>query len=57
MQEVTAVVHGIILGVEIPFEIPNPDGCKDSGLTCPLTKGESYTYETSFPVLKKYPRV
>jgi hypothetical protein len=29
----------------------------DSGLECPLTKGNNYKYEASFPVLKVYPKV
>jgi Niemann-Pick C2 protein len=42
---------------EVPFKLPNPDGCVDSGLECPLTKGTQYSYEASFPILKVYPRV
>ncbi|GJQ86080.1 hypothetical protein Trydic_g10048 [Trypoxylus dichotomus] len=57
IQNVSAVVHGIILGVPIPFDLPNPDGCRDSGLACPLKGGQTYAYQTSFPILKKYPRV
>lgn len=34
---VKAVVHGVILGVPVAFQLPNPDGCKDSGLECPLS--------------------
>lgn len=54
---VTAVVHGVILGVPVAFQLPNPDGCKDSGLECPLTAGKSYHYQATLPVLKKYPKV
>ncbi|KAJ8927970.1 hypothetical protein NQ314_019495, partial [Rhamnusium bicolor] len=36
-DSLTAVVHGVILGVPMPFELPNPDGCKDSGVSCPVT--------------------
>jgi Niemann-Pick C2 protein len=53
----TAVVHGILAGIPIPFPIPNPDGCKDSGLTCPLSAGKSYTYSTDLPVKTMYPSV
>lgn len=51
------VVHGIILGVEMPFPLQNPDGCVDSGLTCPLTKDSTYSYVASLSVLKSYPKV
>ncbi|EFA02897.1 ecdysteroid-regulated 16 kDa protein [Tribolium castaneum] len=53
----TAVVHGVVLGVPLPFNLPNPDGCKDSGVSCPLRAGQSYTYKTSLPVLSSYPKV
>lgn len=53
----TAVVHGIILGVPVAFQLPNPDGCKDSGLECPLATGNTYHYQASLPVLRKYPKV
>nr|XP_019531777.2 NPC intracellular cholesterol transporter 2 homolog a [Aedes albopictus] len=57
LPELKAVVHGIILGMEVPFNLPNPDGCKDSGLECPLTAGTEYKYSTTLPVLKQYPKV
>ncbi|XP_040167147.1 NPC intracellular cholesterol transporter 2 homolog a [Anopheles arabiensis] len=57
LSELKAVVHGIILGMEVPFKLPNDDGCKDSGLECPLTKDTSYRYSTTLPVLKQYPKV
>ncbi|XP_066245249.1 ecdysteroid-regulated 16 kDa protein-like [Euwallacea similis] len=52
-----AVVHGIILGVPAPFDLPNPDGCKDSGIECPVQSGTTYKYITSLPILSAYPRV
>nr|USF20787.1 Niemann-Pick C2 protein [Lasioderma serricorne] len=54
---ITAVVHGVILGVEVPFHLPNPDACVDSGITCPVKTGNTYTYKTTLPVLQKYPKV
>lgn len=57
VNKMKAVVHGVILGVEVPFDLPNPDACLDSGLTCPLKNGGTYTYSTTLPVLKVYPRV
>lgn len=55
-QKVESVVHGIILGVPIPFALPQPDACAGA-LPCPLEKGKPYTYEISVPVEKKYPKV
>ncbi|KAL1505416.1 hypothetical protein ABEB36_004988 [Hypothenemus hampei] len=52
-----AVVHGVIMRAAIPFPLPNPDGCKDSGIQCPIQPGSSYSYVTSMPVLSAYPRV
>lgn len=54
---VTTVVHGIIMGVEMPFPLPNPNACVNSGLECPLTKGTNYDYVATLPVLKSYPKV
>lgn len=56
-ETLTAVVYGVILGVPMRFPLPNSDGCTDSGITCPIKAGETYTYNTRLPVLKSYPRV
>ncbi|XP_022334590.1 NPC intracellular cholesterol transporter 2-like [Crassostrea virginica] len=53
--QLKAVVHGIIGGVPLPFNPPNVDGCTDSGITCPVGAGKTYTYTNSIPVLKTYP--
>ncbi|KAH8255732.1 hypothetical protein KR038_009293, partial [Drosophila bunnanda] len=55
--KVKTVVHGKVLGIEMPFPLSNPDACVDSGLKCPLEKGESYRYTATLPVLKSYPKV
>jgi len=34
-----------------------PDGCKDSGLNCPLVEGESYSYPKTINVENNYPRI
>ncbi|CAH1393842.1 unnamed protein product [Nezara viridula] len=57
ITEVKAVVHGILGGVPIPFNLPNPDGCKESGIQCPLVKNENYSYISELPVLNVYPKV
>ncbi|XP_035206801.1 NPC intracellular cholesterol transporter 2-like [Stegodyphus dumicola] len=49
-----AVVHGIISGVPLPFPLPQPDGCK-SGVSCPVQKGQSYTYANKLKVKNSYP--
>ncbi|XP_022048947.1 NPC intracellular cholesterol transporter 2 [Acanthochromis polyacanthus] len=55
-QSSTAVVHGIIGGLPIPFAIPNADGCK-SGIQCPIQKQQIYHYETELPVKSDYPSI
>lgn len=55
--EVSTVVHGVILGVEMPFPLANPNACVDSGLTCPLKQGVDYEYRQTLPVLRSYPKV
>lgn len=57
VTEVKTVVHGIIMGMEMPFPLPNPDACKDSGLSCPLMKGQNYEYVASLPIRRAYPKV
>ncbi|XP_076979165.1 NPC intracellular cholesterol transporter 2 [Tamandua tetradactyla] len=55
-QNSTALVHGILFGVEVPFMIPEPDGCK-SGIKCPIVKDQTYTYLNKLPVKSEYPCV
>lgn len=55
--KITAVVHGIVMGIEMPFGLPNSDGCVNCGVTCPIRKGTNYEYSTTLPVLKAYPKV
>ena len=50
------MVHGIVLGVPVPFPIPEPDGCK-SGISCPIQKDKSYNYVNKLPVKSEYPSV
>ncbi|XP_040188876.1 NPC intracellular cholesterol transporter 2 [Rana temporaria] len=49
-----AVVYGYLLGVPIPFPLPESDGCK-SGIACPLNEGTTYTYITKLPIKAEYP--
>lgn len=49
-------MYGIIAGVQVPYALPEKDGCK-VGLTCPIVAGATYTENETFPVLKEYPLV
>ncbi|XP_026311546.1 NPC intracellular cholesterol transporter 2 isoform X1 [Piliocolobus tephrosceles] len=51
-----AVVHGILMGVPVPFPIPEPDGCK-SGINCPIQKDKTYSYLNKLPVKSEYPSI
>lgn len=57
VTSVTSVVHGIIEGLPVPFPIPNPNACVNSGLQCPLNKGKQYNYSAVFFVKRSYPKV
>ena len=50
------LVYGIVDGETVPFYgLPNPDGCKNSGLTCPLLSQKTYTYVSTLTVDKVFP--
>ncbi|NWU19857.1 NPC2 protein, partial [Dyaphorophyia castanea] len=51
-----AKVYGEMMRVDIPFPIPEPDGCK-SGIQCPIQKGHSYSYLNKLPVKSEYPSI
>ncbi|CAH1637067.1 unnamed protein product [Spodoptera littoralis] len=57
VTEVQAIVHGVIMNLPVPFPLPQPDACKDNGLTCPLPAGKPVKYQTTMPILKSYPKV
>lgn len=57
MDSLKSLVHGVILGVPMPFNLANPDCCNNSGLTCPLKAGETYKYVNQLSILSSYPRV
>lgn len=58
-SDLQTVVHGTLVIVPIPFRVPHPDACTDpdSGITCPLAKGRSYSYKATLPVQTDYPSV
>jgi len=59
--ETTAVAHakvyGKVLGIKVPFALPQPDGCLNSGIACPIQKGQEYTYTATLPISTSYPSV
>lgn len=57
VKSATAVVHGIVMGIPVPFPLDNPDACKNSGMSCPLVSGTQYTYVNNVYVSPKYPKV
>ncbi|KAG3260700.1 NPC intracellular cholesterol transporter 2 isoform X1 [Ictidomys tridecemlineatus] len=52
----TAFVEGILMGVPVPFPIPESDGCK-SGINCPIQKDKTYSYMNKLPVKTEYPSI
>ncbi|XP_046383191.1 ecdysteroid-regulated 16 kDa protein-like [Ischnura elegans] len=53
---VSAVVHGIKMGIPVPFHFPDEAACNRT-LKCPLFKGKTYSYQATFPIKKKYPAI
>ena len=52
-----AIVHGILDGISVAYPIDNPDGCKESGINCPIKSGSTYVYTSSLKILNAYPEV
>ncbi|CAG5119328.1 unnamed protein product [Candidula unifasciata] len=52
-----STVYGIVFNVPVEFPLPNADACSNSGLTCPIQKGQTYTYSSSFDVKDSYPQI
>ncbi|KAK3732977.1 hypothetical protein RRG08_002585 [Elysia crispata] len=50
-------VYGILAGIPVSYPLPNADACKDSAITCPISKGQVLTYKSSFDVLQSYPKI
>ena len=53
----TAEIYGILAGIPVKFQMPNPNGCSSSNITCPIKSGDQYTYSGLFNVLPTYPNV
>nr|CAH0105247.1 unnamed protein product [Daphnia galeata] len=56
-EKTKATVHGIIGGVPLPFPLPQADACENSGLICPLSNGQNYTYTATIPISPAYPKI
>ncbi|VDD85644.1 unnamed protein product [Enterobius vermicularis] len=41
----------------VPFYMENPNACKNSNLTCPLIKGQTYYYSQSVKIQDYVPKV
>lgn len=55
-QSLTALLNAEILDTPVPLPLAEPDACK-TGISCPVEKGKSYTYQNSLEVLDFYPEV
>ncbi|KAL7304579.1 protein NPC2 homolog [Trichogramma pretiosum] len=58
-EKVTAIVHGIVDELDVPFPLPNAEACQDpqSKVGCPLEPGVASNYHATLPVLHSYPTV
>merc|ERR1712142_364593 len=54
---VNTVVHGIIAGIPMPFNVPEGKACETGHIKpgCPLTPGQEHAYDTKLPVSSWYP--
>ncbi|KAJ8308302.1 hypothetical protein KUTeg_013176 [Tegillarca granosa] len=50
-------IHGIILGLPVPFPFSHDDACKYHNVPCPIQQGSSYTYSNVLEVLSAYPKM
>nr|AXU25120.1 Niemann-Pick protein C2 [Cyrtorhinus lividipennis] len=57
LTEITVKVYGYIVGVPVPFALPNPNGCVDSGIKCPVASGSEVTYTVTMPIRQVYPKL
>ena len=51
------MVHGIILGMKIPFPIENSNACKDCGLNCPIKKGQDNNFNLRMKIKDTFPAI
>lgn len=53
----TSVVHGIIAGIPVPFQIPDDNACDGMKPSCPIVTNQKYIYNASLDVKKIYPKM
>ena len=56
-SSLTAVVHGVIAGIRVPFPLDNPNACSNCNVSCPVQKETQYEYVASIDVKNSYPQV
>jgi len=49
------ILHGIINGIPIPFNINPSNACGIYNLSCPLQPGQNYELEIDLPIRDEYP--
>ncbi|BFZ07973.1 hypothetical protein BsWGS_11011 [Bradybaena similaris] len=52
-----STVYGYVLGIPVAFPLPNDNACINSGIMCPIKKGQTYTYSASFDTKPSYPEI
>ncbi|XP_071530210.1 NPC intracellular cholesterol transporter 2 homolog a-like isoform X2 [Panulirus ornatus] len=57
IQAVHAKVSGHLGPLTVPFSLPQPNACINSGLVCPLQADQPNVYVASLPVKRIYPSV
>lgn len=57
MNKVAVKADASFFGSTIPLPVPQPDGCIDSGLTCPVKAGTAQTYHLTIPIDATFPTV
>jgi Niemann-Pick C2 protein len=55
INKLTASLQGVIMGIPVPFPLPEPDGCKGMEAGCPVKAGTESTYQVALEVKKVYP--
>ncbi|XP_067681886.1 NPC intracellular cholesterol transporter 2-like [Haliotis asinina] len=56
-NNLTAEIDGIVAGIPVKFPMPNPNGCYQSGIECPISKSQTYCYTSNLAVLPSYPSI
>jgi len=57
ISKISAIVHGVVAGIPMPFHFPQVDACMNSGITCPVKSGTALAYSVQLPVLASYPKI